>query len=148
MNHGTRQPPRQFARRLHERVGTYPASSGGVRMQGWRIEGSVSLVCSDVLVALVAISTLTRTGLLRGGRGLRCAARLPAEDLFERPNRGARRLHCHPRPLDGVWSRFAWRRTVRTGQLNGVGAGEGLPCLLYTSPSPRDRTRSRMPSSA
>ena len=22
------------------------------------------------------------------------------------------------------------------------------PCLLYTSPSPRDRTRSRMPSSA
>ena len=23
-----------------------------------------------------------------------------------------------------------------------------IPCLLYTSPSPRDRTRSRMPSSA
>ena len=31
--------------------------------------------------------------------------------------------------------------TARTGQT-------GLPCLLYTSPSPRDRTRSRMPSSA
>ena len=38
-----------------------------------------------------------------------------------------------------------------------VGTGEGNPrnshnsgrgCLLYTSPSPRDRTRSRMPSSA
>jgi len=29
----------------------------------------------------------------------------------------------------------------------GVGAGSGF-CLLYTSPSPRDRTRSRMPSSA
>ena len=27
-------------------------------------------------------------------------------------------------------------------------AGETPPCLLYTSPSPRDRTRSRMPSSA
>ena len=26
--------------------------------------------------------------------------------------------------------------------------GEDLFCLLYTSPSPRDRTRSRMPSSA
>eukprot|EP00657_Telonema_sp_P-1_P008186 TRINITY_DN2890_c0_g1_i1.p1 TRINITY_DN2890_c0_g1~~TRINITY_DN2890_c0_g1_i1.p1 ORF type:complete len:104 (+),score=46.46 TRINITY_DN2890_c0_g1_i1:115-426(+) len=25
---------------------------------------------------------------------------------------------------------------------------EPVPCLLYTSPSPRDRTRSRMPSSA
>ena len=35
----------------------------------------------------------------------------------------------------------------------GVSEGEGLhaeqgACLLYTSPSPRDRTRSRMPSSA
>ena len=27
-------------------------------------------------------------------------------------------------------------------------AGEAATCLLYTSPSPRDRTRSRMPSSA
>ena len=27
-------------------------------------------------------------------------------------------------------------------------AGAFLACLLYTSPSPRDRTRSRMPSSA
>ena len=27
-------------------------------------------------------------------------------------------------------------------------AGESSTCLLYTSPSPRDRTRSRMPSSA
>ena len=26
--------------------------------------------------------------------------------------------------------------------------GPGMFCLLYTSPSPRDRTRSRMPSSA
>ena len=26
--------------------------------------------------------------------------------------------------------------------------GKAHPCLLYTSPSPRDRTRSRMPSSA
>ena len=25
---------------------------------------------------------------------------------------------------------------------------QGVDCLLYTSPSPRDRTRSRMPSSA
>ena len=28
------------------------------------------------------------------------------------------------------------------------GTGEHYDCLLYTSPSPRDRTRSRMPSSA
>ena len=30
----------------------------------------------------------------------------------------------------------------------GYRAAEDHPCLLYTSPSPRDRTRSRMPSSA
>ena len=27
-------------------------------------------------------------------------------------------------------------------------APENIPCLLYTSPSPRDRQKSRMPSSA
>ena len=30
----------------------------------------------------------------------------------------------------------------------GTGVGKTLVCLLYTSPSPRDRQRSRMPSSA
>ena len=33
----------------------------------------------------------------------------------------------------------------KTGQPLGLPC---FPCLLYTSPSPRDRTRSRMPSSA
>ena len=32
--------------------------------------------------------------------------------------------------------------------VNGPGSGRESACLLYTSPSPRDRTRSRMPSSA
>ena len=31
---------------------------------------------------------------------------------------------------------------------NFIEIGPGIGCLLYTSPSPRDRTRSRMPSSA
>ena len=29
-----------------------------------------------------------------------------------------------------------------------IGNGQSNPCLLYTSPSPRDATLSRMPSSA
>ena len=40
---------------------------------------------------------------------------------------------------------------VYAGTINGDGMIEAestKPCLLYTSPSPRDRTRSRMPSSA
>ena len=34
------------------------------------------------------------------------------------------------------------------GELKDILQTDGSACLLYTSPSPRDRTRSRMPSSA
>ena len=40
---------------------------------------------------------------------------------------------------------------TRAGEERDDGAKEGegtVPCLLYTSPSPRDRQKSRMPSSA
>ena len=40
----------------------------------------------------------------------------------------------------------ALRRTARQFVENEL--NPFIPCLLYTSPSPRDRTRSRMPSSA
>ena len=33
-------------------------------------------------------------------------------------------------------------------ELDTSGPAMDVDCLLYTSPSPRDRTRSRMPSSA
>ena len=39
-----------------------------------------------------------------------------------------------------------WRATVYNRIYHPRGYVK--PCLLYTSPSPRDRTRSRMPSSA
>ena len=43
-------------------------------------------------------------------------------------------------------------KMIHTNQLSvmhvTVKAGHALPCLLYTSPSPRDATLSRMPSSA
>ena len=35
-----------------------------------------------------------------------------------------------------------------TGNSNASADGAGITCLLYTSPSPRDRQKSRMPSSA
>ena len=42
-----------------------------------------------------------------------------------------------------IWLRFEWQFSV-----GAVAALIHDICLLYTSPSPRDRTRSRMPSSA
>ena len=44
-------------------------------------------------------------------------------------DKNGKRINLPPRMRDASWKR-----------ING--------CLLYTSPSPRDRTRSRMPSSA
>ena len=49
-------------------------------------------------------------------------------------------------PIPG--SRKLERLDENNGALNIELTAEDLSCLLYTSPSPRDRTRSRMPSSA
>ena len=56
-------------------------------------------------------------------------------------------VRCH------FGDRYCPTYTLYRGELDGSGIrpmayGEANDCLLYTSPSPRDRTRSRMPSSA
>ena len=40
------------------------------------------------------------------------------------------------------------RNLIAAEDISQIIIGNGTTCLLYTSPSPRDRTRSRMPSSA
>ena len=37
---------------------------------------------------------------------------------------------------------------IKSEEVDGYSSIQVTTCLLYTSPSPRDRTRSRMPSSA
>ena len=45
-----------------------------------------------------------------------------------------------------IWEKNQWAKKLNIDQnLDDADYGN---CLLYTSPSPRDRTRSRMPSSA
>ena len=50
--------------------------------------------------------------------------------------------------LSGVWGNHEGSMLLWILILSGFGTALALTCLLYTSPSPRDRTRSRMPSSA
>ena len=51
------------------------------------------------------------------------------------------------RCLEAVGGKLLWATTADTPVI-GCEHDEIHDCLLYTSPSPRDRTRSRMPSSA
>ena len=56
-----------------------------------------------------------------------------------------KRIICHHGPKTCAFSdqlADAWDKCASSSENNSIG------CLLYTSPSPRDRTRSRMPSSA
>ena len=56
----------------------------------------------------------------------------------------------YPDPTFGLTKRpgFQWIANLATGTTYDNSKWFFIPCLLYTSPSPRDRTRSRMPSSA
>ena len=61
----------------------------------------------------------------------------------------------NPFELFQKWFEEAKKKEINDPNALALGTAnkEGIPsvrmvCLLYTSPSPRDRTRSRMPSSA
>ena len=63
-------------------------------------------------------------------------------DAYWMPYTGNRQFKRDPRIIQsaqGVWFTDSDGRQILDGHSG---------CLLYTSPSPRDRTRSRMPSSA
>ena len=55
-----------------------------------------------------------------------------------------------PKMPNGVWARLAsaHRKLNNHNRVLDVAARAKDACLLYTSPSPRDRQKSRMPSSA
>ena len=46
------------------------------------------------------------------------------------------------------WDLNSRTKLIEYAENAGIPVAQSKNCLLYTSPSPRDRTRSRMPSSA
>ena len=78
--------------------------------------------------------------------------RVPRDPILERWIKGASKWPEAPKKLFSPSFGFAWdptgsgRTVIRGGFYKGYEMN--IICLLYTSPSPRDRTRSRMPSSA
>ena len=100
---------------------------------------------SDVLDSRGFNGGLGKTMIIDTDKGLRAVIGLGKTEDFD-----ASAL----RKAGASFARAARRhKTVATTLLaDAVGAIDGIDqgacCLLYTSPSPRDRTRSRMPSSA
>ena len=88
----------------------------------------------------MSTNTTNKDELLRGGQFLvketNCEDVFTLEDLSEEQNMmRTSTKEFVDRKIWAHWERFENKDYAYT-------------CLLYTSPSPRDRTRSRMPSSA
>ena len=90
-------------------------------------------------------------GLLLQG----CASAELAVDLFKKHNRQTetvKQAKVVAKPhykIGNPYQEFGvWYYPKRDLTYDETGPFHHMSCLLYTSPSPRDRTRSRMPSSA
>ena len=120
----------------------YINSPGGSVTAGLAIYDTMQQVAPDVVTICYGLAASMGAFLLSGGtKGKRLAL----------PNA---RIMIH-QPLGGAQGQAvdieiqAKEILYLKETLNGLMAEHtGQPCLLYTSPSPRDRTRSRMPSSA
>ena len=64
-----------------------------------------------------------------------------------KPGKGALSHFHSGRLLAKVFEAIGERNNLKSEDIDDIVIGCST-CLLYTSPSPRDRTRSRMPSSA
>ena len=80
---------------------------------------------------------------LGGQTGLNCACALWDQGILQ--EHGVEMIGADREVIRRAEDREAFRKVVDSV---GLSNPECTTCLLYTSPSPRDRTRSRMPSSA
>ena len=97
----------------------------------------------DTLVAMNPAALKSNIADLKRGGTL-----IVNEDAFSKSN--LTKAGYDHNPLDGDENLAAFRvhKVPMTRLTRDSVEGLGLSCLLYTSPSPRDRQKSRMPSSA
>ena len=115
----------------------------GLRFLKWSAGIAVGLV-------VLAASVLVVTGQLTENRRLLLDTQLQ-QDLRATADiitRQLRRAGATNGARATVWQPGVLAHLNHFSGINEAGGGTEITCLLYTSPSPRDRTRSRMPSSA
>ena len=129
-----------------------PAAANGIRKQDGTLTVNVGSAAAEVKTPTSAaynpttgVMTFTSAGhgLANGGK-----VRIAKESLkFTCAEDGNTATKLYPRATDPAYNS---ELTVTVVDVDNVSVQvlASTPCLLYTSPSPRDRTRSRMPSSA
>ena len=91
---------------------------------------------------LLGAVLLRRSAVVKDHEYNRAKAMKKIRHVYEAEERGVWQTDAH---LDGTMDA---NTKARLGRTVGDFSGEGPDCLLYTSPSPRDKRQSRMPSSA
>ena len=114
-----------MAYKIHGRVGDSPIIGAGMFVDN-EVGGAVATGVGEAV--LKTLGSFLVVELMRQGK-------TPQEACEEAVNRIAKKQQY---------------KDIQVGYcaINKAGMHGGYSCLLYTSPSPRDRTRSRMPSSA
>src|SRR5664280_3319444 len=133
-------------RKAVKTMGGYLAHIGmSIMLVGILISGvyekrtTVNLVRNQPVTVGSNTLTFTRTVFVTDSGEVKRFEELNASSLADRRAKQAMEVEVSS-PGSGVWKAYPKLYTnTRTNQ---------MICLLYTSPSPRDRTRSRMPSSA
>eukprot|EP00657_Telonema_sp_P-1_P001317 TRINITY_DN13079_c0_g1_i1.p1 TRINITY_DN13079_c0_g1~~TRINITY_DN13079_c0_g1_i1.p1 ORF type:complete len:128 (+),score=60.94 TRINITY_DN13079_c0_g1_i1:101-484(+) len=125
-----RRPPRSTQSRSSAASDVYKRQVQHGKVQGYDED-------RDLYCVKVAYSTIYGAKVSQSWRF--AAQDLMPENYHPDKTSAAHRLLCTLGSVDKGWRRLVLREMTIRGY---------MICLLYTSPSPRDRTRSRMPSSA
>ena len=101
------------------------------------------LICLTLVSVLGVLYVFSRIVFLRS------FAKLEDHDVRQNLDRATSALSDDLTNLDSIVSEYSsWDKTYAFVNHPNPDYAKSEICLLYTSPSPRDRTRSRMPSSA